>query len=211
MNKEFLKKCWEDKRLHSLMVLIIWIIVLTLMMGFVFIMNAINRNNNTTPVETNNDTAPSVLSYYDKLNNLISNDFEYTYIITKDDEKIKFEGTNSNGIIEGYKESLAGIIKYKIKEQKVYQILVDQEVEITNLYENIDTSLLDLNYVVGTLKQFSENDVIITEEEMITTYNYKLTKDGEELEIIVTENENAIEKITINRNSEIYELTYKVK
>lgn len=213
MNKEFLKKCWEDKRLHSLMVLIIWIIVLAVMMGAMFIANAIGRtDNNDTPSKTTetSETAPTILSYYDKLHNLVSSDYDFTYIINKNDEKIKFEGYKSSSGIEGYKQDKIGIIKFKIENQKVYQILIDQVIEITNLYEGIDASLLDLNYLIGILNQVSEDDVIVTEEETITTYGYNLTKDGEQLEIIVIENDEAIEEIKIHKNNEIYELMYIV-
>lgn len=209
MNKEFLKKCWQDKRLHSLLVLIIWIVVLSIMIGIVFIINAL-KGTNTHPDIKDSDSKIIVLSYYDKLDTLLLKDYNFTYLITKENEKIKFEGSKTNGVIEGYKESNAGIIKYRIKDQKVYQILMEEEIEITYLYEDIDASLLDLGYVIGILKQTSENDIIIKEEEKITTYDYNLTKGEEELEISVVENEDAIEKITINRNNEIYQLQYQV-
>lgn len=221
MNKDFLKKCWEDKRLHSLMILIIWIIVLTVLMGIIFLMGAINGSDTKTETPTNevetkkdNETKeeiPTVLSYYEKLEKLSTNDYAFTYTITKYNEKIKYEGTKENNIIEGYKQDSTGIIKYKIQNQKVYQIFIDYTASISNLYENIDASLLDLNYVISMLKQVDDNDIVITEEENVTTYLYNLTENEEELEIIVTENNESIQEINIHRNNEMYELVYEEK
>lgn len=221
MNKDFLKKCWEDKRLHSLMILIIWIIVLAVLMGIIFLMGAINGTDTKAETPTNeveikkdNETkeeTPTVLSYYEKLEKLSTNDYDFAYTITKYNEKVKYEGTKENNIVEGYKQDSTGIIKYKIQNQKVYQIFIDYTASISNLYENIDASLLDLNYVISMLKQVDDNDIVITEEENITTYLYNLTEDEEELEIIVTENNESIEEINIHRNNEIYELVYEEK
>lgn len=224
MNKDFLKKCWEDKRLHSLMVLIIWIVALMILMGIVLLVGAINEshtkidtpaNETETKKEDNKKTddqeLPVVLSYYEKLEKLSTNDYTFTYTITKYSDKIKYEGTKKNNVVEGYKQDSTGIIKYKIQNQKTYQIFIDHTVEISNLYEDIDASLLDLNYVISMLKQVDDNDIVITEEEKITTYLYNLTEDEEELEITVIENDNDIEKIDIHRNNEIYELVYEEK
>lgn len=223
MNKDFLKKCWEDKRLHSLMILIIWIIVLAVLMGIIFLVGAINGTDTkpetpTNEVETKKDNEnteeqeiPTVLSYYEKLEKLSTNDYAFTYTITKYNEKVKFEGTKENNVIEGYKQDNTGIIKYKIQNQKVYQVYIDHTVAISNLYENIDASLLDLNYVISMLKQVDDNDIVITEEESVTTYLYNLTEGEEELEITVIENNESIEEINIHRNNEIYELIYEEK
>ena len=220
MNKDFLKKCWEDQRLHSLMILIIWIVALSLLMGVVFIIGAISEidNKTTNQVETKKDNiigeeqeSQLVLNYFEKLEKLSTNDYEFTYNITKYNDKIKFEGTKENNIIIGYKQDNAGIIKYKIQNQNVYQVYLDYTIPNSNLYENIDGSLLDLNYVISMIKQVNDNDIVITEEEKVTTYLYNLTADEEELEITVIENSESIEEINIRRNNEIYELIYEEK
>ena len=214
MNKEFFKKCWENKRLHALMVFLIWIFVIGLLMGILMFINAVQKDEkiHQTNIESiekeDNKEVKDILSYTEKLKKLESSNYEFTYLITKNKDKIKFEGTKDESGIFGYKQDATGIMKYKIENQKVYQMLIDKEIEISNLYDGIDASLLDLNYVIGILNQFSESDVIITEEEFITTYDYNKTQDEEELEIIVIENKEAIEKITISRNNEIYELIF---
>ena len=215
MKKEFLKKCWENQRIHALMVLMIWVLSLTLLMGIVYVSSIVMNHEEKEPkieekksVEEKTETT---ISYNEKLQRLINGEYEFTYNITKNNEKIKFEGEKQNSVIEGYKQDNSGIIKYKIENKKVYQILIDQVVEITNLYEDIDASLLDLSYVIGLLDQVEENDIITTEEELTTKHAYNLTQDEEELEIIVVENKTSIEEIRISRNNEIYQLQYQEK
>ncbi len=214
MNESFFKKCWNNKRLHALMVLMIWVVVLVFLTGGVYLINMSNQVDNKKNEQLiekidNKEKEDEVLSYYDKLEKLINSNYEFTYLIIKNGEKIKFDGTKEESVIVGYKQSATEIVKYKIENKKTYQIFIDREIEITNLYDDIDASLLELNYVVGILKQISENEIIITEEENITTYDYNLTKDEEELEITVVESNYDIEKIIIHRNNETYDLMYK--
>lgn len=217
MNKEFFKKCWENQRSHALIVLMIWIVFLTILMGMVSITNLLigDKSPETNMVEKKSEaeesTSKMIKSYYDKLHHLMTSDYEFIYSIMKNREKIKFEGIKLSSTIVGYKQDALGIVKYKIENKKIYQILIDNVIEITNLYEDIDASLLDLNYIIGLLDQVAENDVIITEEELITKHAYNLTQDEEELEIIVVENEENIEEIQINRNNEVYQLQYQVR
>lgn len=219
MDKSFFKKCWEDKRWHSLMVLLIWIIVLAVLMGILYIANSFNSNsisnekndtNSEVDSSENTDSHPEVLSYFEKLENLLSQDYEYVYSIKNKEQLIKYEGTKKDGITIGYKQDALGIIKYKIENQRTYQILVNDIIDISNLYDEIDASLLDLNYIIPILNQVNTNDIIITEEENLTTYNYNLTQDEEEMEIVVTENESQVETIEIKRNNETYLLQYKL-
>ena len=203
----------KNKQLASLKTLIIWVILVTLMIGGLYFINYLNINSNKKQekeiVDKTIKKGESVLSYFDKLHKLLNDNYEFNYVIIKNSEKIKFEGIKKNGIIEGYKQDAFELIKYKIENQKIYKVLIDKNIEITNLYEGIDSSLLDLNYIIGILTQIAENEVIITEEEFVTTYAYNMTKEEEEIEIKVIENNEYIEKISIKRNNEIYELNYK--
>lgn len=217
MDKDFFKKCWENKRLHALIVFLLWVVVLIVLMGLLMLVNTIDKpkkkSEPVTKVEEKEEKKENQneISYDEKLQNLAGSNYEFTYLITKDKEKMKYEGTKEGEVLIGYKQDKNGIIKYKIDNQKIYQMLIDKEVEISNLYDGIDASLLNLNYVRGLLNQVSDHDIIVTEEESVTTYSYNLSQDEEELEITVIENKEVIEKITIARNNEIYELTYKEK
>ncbi len=209
----------KNKRSHALMVLAIWVIVLAVLFGFVAIVNMFSKENSKESDNTNTTTEEkeeepteedlNSLSYFDKFEHLMAEDYEFSYQIINTKDTIQFEGQKVGDLIIGYKMDQTGVIKYKIESQKVYQLFIDHEEEISNLYDNIDSPLLDLHYVVDLLKSVNDKDILITEEELITTYHYNLLQDEKELEITVTENENSIEKIEIEKNSEQYILKYK--
>ena len=215
VDKSFFEKCKESKRLSSLITLLIWIFVLTILIGGMYIISLFNgdkiiNDNEEKIVEKENKDSVEILSYTEKLDKLVAGNYKFSYLIIKNNEKIRFDGTKIDSIIEGYKQDSNGIIKYKIEKNKTYQVLIDKAIEISNLYENIDSSLLDLDYLVELLNQESEDDIIITEEELVTTYDYNLTKDEEELEISVVENDYEIEQINIKRSNEAYTLMYEI-
>lgn len=205
----------DNKRLQALKVLGIWIIVLAFLMGAAYVLNSNKKEENETIInsvdEIEKNDKQDGLSYYEKLDKLITNNYDFVYLINKNGEKVKFEGTKEDLIVTGYKQTEDEIIKYKIIGQKTYQVGIDKDKEITNLYDDIDASLLELNYVIGILRQIAEKDVIVTEEENKTIYDYNLNQDEEELEITVKENEESIESISIRRRNEAYELLYKEK
>ena len=214
MEQSFWKKCWENPRLRALIKFLIWVIILAILIGVLWINNKINektvkeepnkiKDTVNQPVEVEEEK----IEYQDKLQQLVASDYEFIYMITKKDEKTRYEGKKINNIIYGYKQNTEGIIKYRIDGKKIYQILIDNEISISTLYDDIDSSLLDLNYILGLINQVAPDDCIVTEEEAITTYDYNL-KGEEELEILVTENKSAIEQIMIKRNDEVYTLNY---
>ncbi len=215
MKKSFFEKCWESKRWHSLILLLLWIVALAILFGVFTLINRVNKDL-TTPSHTvqKNDQPShesqksSVLSYTEKLNALALEDYTFLYTILNGTYKVQFEGQKENNIVTGYKQDENEIIKYQIENQKIYQVLLDKKIETSKLYDNIDASLLDLNYIIGILKQVNENDIIITEEETETSYDYNLTKDEEALEITVIEDHDGINKIEITRDNEKYTLQY---
>lgn len=211
MDKSFLQKCWNDKRWRSLMILLVWILGLAILFVLLTLPTAFQSTNSDKEKlkETVKANTTPILNYSEKLNNLVTKDYTFEYFITTKTGISHYEGKKENDIIYGYKEEESGITKYKIENQKAYQILLDREIEITNLYENIDASLLDLTYLLGILNQANENDIIVTEEEKTVTYSYNLMQGEEELEIVVTEGEDAIQAIQIERDEEIYTLFYK--
>ncbi len=89
MNKEFLKKCWKDKRWHSLMVLIIWIVSLSLLMGIVSMINLFTQPK-TLPIITEMEKENNKISYEEMWNQFINKNYVYTYTITKEEEKIQY-------------------------------------------------------------------------------------------------------------------------
>lgn len=208
MNKEFLKKCWKHPRWHSLMVLIIWIISLALLMGVVSILNLFS-----SPKETIRETKQenNGLSYEEKWEKFENNDYTYTYIITQNEEMIKYEGNVKEGINSGYRERKDGIIRYSIENDIVYEVLVQEKKEIQTLYENVETTLLNPTSIYKMIKTISAEDTDILEEKEKTTYDYNMKIEEEDVKIQVIAEANQIKNITIEKISETYKLDFDFK
>ena len=207
MNEEIKEKYLKNPRLRSLITLIIWLIFLSFLMLIVSISNNFAAKNPKTLPKTTTQEEPT---YYEKLNNLLTNNYNYRYTITNNTEKTIFEGTKKNNNITGYRQDKSGIIKYRLENNIAYEILIDNEITTDKLYENIKENYLNLNYLIPEIKKVKEEDITITDTDTLSTYTYNITLNNENLNLIVTENAKYLEKITIFvNNNESYELVYQ--
>lgn len=205
MNKELLKKWWKHPRWHSLMVLIIWIISLALLIGTVSIVNLFAPKKEIPKQEK---IPESFKTYEEKWLDLLDGDYTFTYLIKQENDTIKYEGTKINEIINGYRERKDGIIKYEISKGKTYQILIDDKVEITNLYENIDENFLSISYWYERLNENRIRDTL--EESPTTIYEYLIEKNEEIYTIQVLFDDLKIQSIHIQFQNKIYNLTFNL-
>ena len=202
MNKEFLKKCWKHPRWHSLMVLMIWIVSLTLLMVIVSLVNQFSpqKKKEEIPQMKTNE-----VSFEDKWNCFLK-DYSFKYIVTNTEGTVKYEGTVKGGITTGYRERLDGIIRYSIEDNLVYEIVLDEKKELTTLYENIDANLLDLSHIETLIQNIPIANSDILEEDEKTTYEYTIAE--ENLKIVVITDDIQINKITLTKENETYELSF---
>lgn len=207
MNKEFLKKCWKDKRWHSLMVLIIWIVSLSLLMGIVSMINLFSKPK-TLPRITETKEENNKISYEQMWNQFINKNYAYTYTITKEEEKIQYIGTIKDGVESGYRERIDGITKYSIENDIVYEVLINDKIEIETLYENVEKDFLNPASIYEIIKTIPVSDTDILEEKEQTTYDYHTKIEEEDLKIIVVTNNIQIKNITIEKMNETYTLVF---
>ena len=204
MDKEFFKKCWKNPRWHSLMVLIIWIVSLSLLMGVVTIINEFKpqeKRENYKIEETQKG-----ISYKEKLQDLLSDEYLMSFIVTKNDNTIKYEGTEYNEVVNGYKEDASGITKYRIENGILYEVILDQVTEIESIYEEIISEFLDRNTLIAYILENEEEGIIDNKE--TSTYEYNLRYKEEKISINVVETKEFIEQITIENENENYQLTF---
>lgn len=202
MKKEFIKKAWKNPRWHSLIVLIIWIVVLTILMGITTLIQKFSSPN------TLNSSEVSKNSYDEKFQRLIKADYAFTYEINLNNEIIKYDGIKYENVINGYRERKDGIIKYIIQDGISYSILLNEKNIITNLYENINSNLLDLNYLYNLTKNIEEDEYNYTENITTNTHEYNLFLDNENIKITIIENKKNIENIIILKDQTKYDLKY---
>lgn len=208
MNKEFLKKCWKHPRWHSLMVLIIWIVVLALLMGVVSILNLFSSPKSSVR-ETKQEN--NSMSYEEKWEKFENSDYTYTYIITQNEEMIKYEGNVKNDINSGYRERKDGIIRYSIENGIVYEVLMNDKKEIQTLYENVDATLFNPTSIYEIIKTIPVEDTDILEEKEQITYDYNTKLEEENVKIQTIANNNQIKSITIEKINETYKLDFDFK
>lgn len=211
--KNTLKKMWHDKRGKAILKLGIYFAFFLLMAMTLIVMSIFNkpRNEVTNPPKENQEI--QFLSPSKMWQNLLSQDYHYKYqILTKENkEVIIFEGDKNSEGETGYRESKIGIIKYRIKENKIYQIFMDKEEEISNLYEEEDIPYLilpnlyqKLNTIIpetsksGTTKilKYQENDIQIEVKmttKQITSIQIMTTEKEYKLSFQMLENQNNIE------------------
>lgn len=204
MDKEFFKKCWKNPRWHSLMVLIIWIVSLSLLMGVVTIINEFKpqeKRENYKIEETQKG-----ISYKEKLQDLLSDEYLMSFIVTKNDNTIKYEGTEHNEVVNGYKEDASGITKYRIENGILYEVILDQVTEIESIYEEINSEFLDRTTLIAYILENEEEGIIDNKE--TSTYEYNLRYKEEKISINVVETKEFIEQITIENENENYQLTF---
>jgi hypothetical protein len=200
-------KNMDELQKQSLKKLLIWMITLGVMIGTLYIIGAFSSSkSDTLKKEVVNEDKELTTS--DKLTLLNNSDFKYQYKIYKNEEEIILSGEKVDNVFTGFKETQDSIIKYKIIEKHVYEIKLEDEEEIYTLYDDIDSSLLDLNNISSLINQVLDKDIIKTYEDKTTTSDYNLVNNEEELEISITEDDTSIIKIIIKRGFETYELYY---
>lgn len=203
MNKEFIVKCWKHPRWHSLMVLVIWIVALTILMGVVSIINIFSSPKE--PIQMKTQQESSSISYEEKLQDLLSDEYLMSFIVTKNDNSIKYEGNEHNEVVNGYKEDANRITKYRIENGIFYEVILDQVTEIESIYEEIIPDFLDRKTLISLILEAEEEKDIDNQDTSNYVYDF-LYK--EEMIKIKVETKEFIEQITIESENENYQLTF---
>jgi len=204
--ESILKKLWSTTRGKAILKLGGWIFFfLILGISCLFFQNPNPSKNLTHSVEKNEDRF-IFTDLKTMLTNLKSMNYQYHFQIIdpNTEEKITYFGEKNNKIDIGYRESKLGIIKYKIIEEKTFQLLNEVEEEINNLYLEEDLNAISLDNLIEKIDTMNKNETINDKTRILTFQN--------EIEIItIKTNEKNISSIQIKNNTKEYILTYQVK
>ena len=187
----FLTRMWNTEQGRA-------IIKLSLFGIFALILILIIRIRGEVTSEYFVNYSPSTISYEEKISNLKNNNFDFEYIVTINNNKTIYKGTKENSNESGYKEDGSGIYKYTIEDGIVYKINIDQQEQIYNLYENIDSNYLNVSYVLALIETS-------TYEKIDNAYIYYV----DDKIIKVSFNDNNITNININYSEGIYDLNFR--
>lgn len=197
---------WQTERGKAIIKLGGWFIFIIALIIFVLVSE---KNANNSVIDDTNSDKDEVTETYEFLlfsemiNNLINGNYEYSYNITSNNINYIYEGIKCNNEELGYKESIDKIIKYYINDQNTYQVILNEYVEITNLYEGIDTNFINLEVLFNNLNEYLYNTVK-NENTRVITYD----KDGYKVSI-TTDLEN-ITNISITTDNSVYNLDFNV-
>lgn len=122
-------------------------------------------NNRKQHDQKDETTTVAALKYQDMLNDLLDNK-EANITININDAKYIINDEFGNNILTGTIDSIEGTSKFKIKDDLVYEIILEEEVLNDQLLSNVDTSIIRNNILVDIIKNNSahkfENDDNIT-------------------------------------------------
>lgn len=190
---------WNSKQGESLIKLIIWlvfIVILYLVLTFGFGGKTSNNNtkNKTNEVENKEEVTDNVVegTFFDIRNK----NYEYTYNVMIGEEKYVYNGTISLDSDSGYKESNEGIIKYEKIGDKYYQVTLNEQIEIPNLYENLQVDFLNYDILYTIISEYNCQNTYC--EFDYNGYNGSITKI----------NDTSF-NVNFNKEQENYDLIYK--
>lgn len=194
---EKIKKLWNNKQTHALIVLGMWLTFFALVFVVLGIMSLFTSDEKNL----NENKSVSVVEKLDELNYY---DYDYEYIINDNNSIYSYKGEKTIEKNIGYYESLNGIVKYEISDGKVYKInneLKEESSEIITSKDYYYTNLVNIKNLV----RFYENDVKKIDDKYILDVN---TNDAKYYFEFTFDNDNIKEiKITVDNTS--YELDYK--
>ena len=159
------------------------------------------ENTNVTTTSTNEQSSLKGI-----LDALIKK--EATIKVTKGDyvavvKKVKESNGEITGLIQDNSKQLK---EFKISEQKVYEIVLDEETENEELFKEINTNFVIPSVLVSILE---ETKMIKSTNGDNATYTYDYVEGETSYNIIVSIVLNKVELITIKNDDITYEITYK--
>lgn len=192
-----IKTAWANPRKKAGIKLLGYLIFFIVLFLFAAITSNINEYK-TTINKTSTTTTTSPDKYIDKQKSLLTNKYNINYIININSVEYKINGTIDNNIVNGYFETPDGIKKIVFKDSILYEINNQEEVLLES---ELNNNLIDINYIINLIKQ---NSAIISDNEETKTYTYNINN----LNIVVTTNEESILKINITDLTNIYILNF---
>lgn len=187
-------KLWENKRYHALICLGLWLIFFL----FVFLIVVIPYNNTFKNLPKNNENE-NITTFIDMKEKLLNSEYDYKYTIYTTLGKTVYTGNKTKEKDTGYRENSEGLIKYEINNEGIFQINMDEEVPLENLYLGLNENYLDIQKIYDLTKDLIEN---VNEEQNEISY------EKENIGIIFKINEQNILSINIKDNNNDYLLEF---
>lgn len=198
--KSTFMKMWENKQGRAIIKLFGYF----LFIGVIIIFLKINY---TEPSTTDNNEIKKEITYGEKQKELLNSNIKYIYTINIDSNKYVYEGNIKDKVNKGYKKTQDSLVEYCIDDTGEYLVKLDNKVITTELYEEINKELIDVNNIFNIIVNISPD---ISYEEDIITYKYNTIVNDINYEIKVISNTTSIESIEIISPNENYNLNFEI-
>ena len=159
--------------------------------------------------DTTTTTSPAKeeikLTYKDMLNNLAGEDkkIEFTSVINNYETRITAE--SENGIITGLIENQDLTKKFKIKDNQIYEIVLDRETLNPDLFAGINYEFLIPSNLVNIL---NSNQSTKRKKDSQIIYDYNINYNDINYDTIVIVEKNSIKSIDLIQESNQYRIIY---
>ncbi len=191
----WLTKTWNDPKGRNYIQLALFGLVMLILIVLV----VSNKKNIVREYETTYVHNSPSLS--ETLNNFFKQEYTYEYIITINEVKTIYRGEKTQTEDTGYKETSAGITKYKIKDSKTYVVdLNEEEIETNNLYDGINSDYLNIEYLLSFI---NEETPVVDEYYMVSLGNNETLK--------VKVSDAKVSSIILQATNYKYELNFQYK
>lgn len=195
---------WQSEKGKAAIKLGLWMIFIVVLIVIVIISEQGTTNltdDEVIPPEVDSGENTDFNNYSDMLDNLLLDNYEYSYTITTENGKYIYTGWKNDNKEIGFREDGNGIIKYFVDESNTYRINMDTLEIVTDLYNGFDSSYIDLHLLFENLSEYLYS---VEKNGNIRTINY----DKEGYQVIVTTDIENITNIQITVDTTTYDLEF---
>ncbi len=198
--KNFIKKLWSTERGKAVIKLSIYLVFIILVIIFVNVTSSMNKIIKDTKIVE--DVTPTIQEMKD---DLLKNNYKYTYTITKDTKKTVYSGERLKKEEVGTKENEIETIKYYVNDVTYYQIKMGEKIETNNLYDGFNINMMDSEFILNLIK---DKSTLINQKKKLKEYSYEFTHEDKNIEISLLASEDVIKEIDILYDNIKYNLKY---
>ena len=190
----------------ALMKIVLFFVLVSIMMLITYLGKSSQRElkstTTTTTTKVTDVNENSVVNYKDALEILMKNNHEVSMVIQNNDTKYQINYSIQDNIIDGYLETITGTHHFKIQNDIVYEINLNEEKENPNLLNEFNINYFDTTKLINSLK----NEIAtkqLNNDKMI----YHYIRDSINYYVILDNNQ--INNIQIKTDKYEYDISYK--
>lgn len=172
---------------------------------FAVIISVVACNQDTIkekqPQEKTEEKEKVEKTYKEMLDELVNNDIEILYNISINGEIFKIDATRKDNILSGIYRTKESIHEFKIKDNVIYEIGLNEERENSELFSNINLTYILPDQLVTLLESNKATKML---NDGKTIYNYEIEATKYKIEV----NDDRINKIEITNELSNYTIEY---